>query len=321
MSPPQLLGTVRREKSDVSCVTTLTGWKRMRCIITVKMNFWERGTPLARDPSTQGREPVSTHSCWWQWGLQCCVAPDLSYGCSTSIASGFPFLGWSSDFWSISGGQQWCRRWKCILRKDAPEECWDPGRRKGLGVRLHLGYCLPVGALFLLQVPPHVRHSCPQNQRSAMSSAWGRAPCDVHDNLISVCSGFSCSVVLWVVPHRVPERVWGGAAKKRSSSKTQGPTQCLWERLSRRNEHFGGHFSTHVAPVMAESTWGWFFLHMTLLGSSFLVAAPHAAFHQVPQASVAWKYWLSVMGTYGHISVSKHLCQVSFWTGQTPKWP
>lgn len=50
----------RREGADVFHVTALTGWKRTRCIITAKMNFWERGTPLARVPSTRGRELSAT---------------------------------------------------------------------------------------------------------------------------------------------------------------------------------------------------------------------------------------------------------------------
>ena len=49
-----------REGADVFRVTALTGWKRTRCIITAKMNFWERGTPLARVPSTRGRELSAT---------------------------------------------------------------------------------------------------------------------------------------------------------------------------------------------------------------------------------------------------------------------
>lgn len=98
MSPPLSLKIPGRERADVFRVTTLAGWKRTRCITTVKMNFWERGTPLARDPSTRGREPVSTHSCWWQWGLQCCVATALSLRMFHRHCPRIP-ISWLQESW------------------------------------------------------------------------------------------------------------------------------------------------------------------------------------------------------------------------------
>lgn len=156
MPPPLPLRIPRRARADVFRVTTLAGWKRTRCITTVKMNFWERGTPLARDPSTRGREPVSTHSCWWQWGVQCCVAPALSLRRSHKHCPWIP-LPWLQESWWGEVMEQ--------LEKHPWKGCSGGvlGWRKGFGVRLQQGCHLAFEVL--LQVPPHIRPSCPQNQR------------------------------------------------------------------------------------------------------------------------------------------------------------
>lgn len=124
---PRLFQTLR-ERADVFCVTALAGWKRTRCITTVKTNFWERGTPLARDPSTRGREPLSTHSCCACGVCSAVLLLPCPCGCPTSVTPGFPFLGCRR----AEGEEKWSG-WKSILGKDAQEGCWDPGWRKGWG--------------------------------------------------------------------------------------------------------------------------------------------------------------------------------------------
>lgn len=127
MSPPHLFQTLM-ERADVFCVTALAGWKRTRCITTVKTNFWERGTPLVRDPSTRGRELVSTHSCCACGVCSAVLLLPCPFGWPTSVTPGFPFLGHKR-----AGGEKKWSGWKSILGKDAQEGCWDPGWRRGWG--------------------------------------------------------------------------------------------------------------------------------------------------------------------------------------------
>ena len=63
-------------------------------------------------------------------------------------------------------------------------------RRKGCGVRLQLGCCLAWEASPSPQLSPEPETSPVQSREKILVMC------------VSVCSGFSCCAVLWIVPHR-----------------------------------------------------------------------------------------------------------------------